>query len=68
MDKMNIKDLFNSPTFKVIHLVCFLILTILYVIGVDTESEIIYSVWRIFLIIGVLQRVLERKEQSQNHS
>ncbi len=65
MDQINVKRAFLSPRAKVICLVCYVILTILYVFGIDTKDQTIYSLWKVFLIIGLMQRFLEWKEKSK---
>lgn len=65
---MPIIDVFLSPKAKAISLACLVVLTLLYISGIDTETTIIHSLWSVFLVIGFIQRVSEWKEKPQNRT
>lgn len=60
------KNRFLSPEAQAIYLIIFSLLTIAYILGLDTEQNLIHKTWLIVMFIGLLQRVLLRMEKSND--
>lgn len=60
------KNRFLSPKAQAIYLIIFGLLTIAYILGLDTKQNLIHEIWLIVMFIGLLQRVLLRMEKSND--
>ncbi len=67
MERINLKAILLSTKFQVTFLVCFILITILYLLGMVRKYEFLYNTWQVLLVMGVLLRILERREKLKNN-